>query len=352
MKKLIVLLLGAYLSLSAQSASTFFPSQTGFKWHFKVTPFDSLNTPIDSLSFFSVDSFAAVSNYKGLEANYILSKNGGEEINSLPYFDTSFVSFYSTNALVYFKDLFDGLDSLISFQNPLDPFTGWNVVFRFASIANQTYTVFSKDTVLSLDTLEVPIRFEVKGKRLSDQNITTAVGDFTAKRFVITPKVSYLIIPPWPLPVIPVEIFSVDDSIWIASQNWIVKEIVPSAQIDLSFFQLPAVTIPGYKKEIINEIPVSVFEDKILEREYILHQNFPNPFNPYTKINFYLSNEAKINLSVYNMLGEKVDELVNDNLSSGSHSINWIAENFSSGIYYYKLSAGDFVQIKKMILLK
>ncbi len=86
--------------------------------------------------------------------------------------------------------------------------------------------------------------------------------------------------------------------------------------------------------------------------EFQLSQNYPNPFNPTTVISFTLKNASHVKLDVYNVIGEKVAELINSNLSTGVHSVNFNAADLTSGIYFYKISAGDFVAIKKMMLLK
>jgi len=98
----------------------------------------------------------------------------------------------------------------------------------------------------------------------------------------------------------------------------------------------------------------------IIPREFDLNQNFPNPFNPTTVIEFALPVKSKVELSVYNLLGEKIVTLVNEEKHAGNHQVLFNAINLSSGIYFYKLQAGDpsassgqsFVQTKKMILLK
>jgi len=85
---------------------------------------------------------------------------------------------------------------------------------------------------------------------------------------------------------------------------------------------------------------------------YSLAQNFPNPFNPSTTINFTIPNSEFVTLKVYNILGSEVATLVNENLSAGSYKYNFDAQNLASGVYLYELSAGNFREIKKMNLLK
>ncbi|NNG26500.1 MAG: T9SS type A sorting domain-containing protein, partial [Ignavibacteriaceae bacterium] len=85
---------------------------------------------------------------------------------------------------------------------------------------------------------------------------------------------------------------------------------------------------------------------------YILKQNYPNPFNPTTIISFSISNSEFTQLKVYNVLGNEVQTLINENKQAGNHQIEFSAENLSNGIYFYRLISGNFSETKKMILLK
>ncbi|MCL4511420.1 MAG: T9SS type A sorting domain-containing protein [Bacteroidetes bacterium] len=83
-----------------------------------------------------------------------------------------------------------------------------------------------------------------------------------------------------------------------------------------------------------------------------IEQNYPNPFNPSTQIRFSLSKPSHVKLAVYDMLGREVARLADEEMDAGYHSVTWNARNVSSGVYIYKLSAGSFVQVKRMILMK
>ena len=98
--------------------------------------------------------------------------------------------------------------------------------------------------------------------------------------------------------------------------------------------------------------PTNLEDNEIIPYEFSLGQNYPNPFNPSTRISYSLNNEVQVNLSVYDMLGRKVAELVNERQGSGAYELEFDASSLASGIYLYKLSAGDFVSVKKMTLLK
>jgi len=112
---------------------------------------------------------------------------------------------------------------------------------------------------------------------------------------------------------------------------------------------------PKRMKEIITNLmnPINVEEENVaIPFFHQLDQNYPNPFNPETTINFSISVEGKTSLIVYNLRGEEVIRLVDDEMPAGTHSVTWNASNFASGIYFYRLQVGDFVQTKKMVLLK
>lgn len=88
--------------------------------------------------------------------------------------------------------------------------------------------------------------------------------------------------------------------------------------------------------------------------KFELAQNYPNPFNPSTTINYSVPKQSFVSLKVYNLLGQEVATLVNENKSAGTYKIDFSASpgNFASGLYIYRLTAGDLVQTKKMMLLK
>ncbi|MCG6914598.1 T9SS type A sorting domain-containing protein, partial [bacterium BMS3Abin03] len=93
-------------------------------------------------------------------------------------------------------------------------------------------------------------------------------------------------------------------------------------------------------------------ETSSLPTVYSLSQNYPNPFNPTTTIKFGIPKAGDVSLAVYDILGRKVAELINGNLTAGYHTVNFNATNLASGVYFYRIEAGDFVSVKKLMLLK
>lgn len=93
-------------------------------------------------------------------------------------------------------------------------------------------------------------------------------------------------------------------------------------------------------------------EEGLLPSVFKLEQNYPNPFNARTKIVFALPKSVDVNLSVYNVLGRKVATLVSGKMDAGYHKVIWDSSHVASGVYYYRLNAGDYTEVHKMTLLK
>jgi len=100
---------------------------------------------------------------------------------------------------------------------------------------------------------------------------------------------------------------------------------------------------------IVDEVKL---ETNPVPKDFLLAQNYPNPFNPSTLISYSIPRQAHIRLQVFNLLGQVVGTLVNDDEQPGTHDITWDALNRPSGLYFYRLTAGDFTQTKKAVFLK
>jgi hypothetical protein len=153
-------------------------------------------------------------------------------------------------------------------------------------------------------------------------------------------------------------------------KNWLLLDtsgIRPSGVTDLvatnSTLYAGIFTAPygGFYKRVLSATSIHQIDNKIPQL-FALEQNYPNPFNPSTMISFQLSANSTVSLKVYDVLGKEVTTLVNNELEAGRYSVNFDASNLSngvssnggyaSGVYFYALKAGSFVQTKKMLLLK
>jgi hypothetical protein len=203
--------------------------------------------------------------------------------------------------------------------------------------------------------------------RIDDETISTVLGNFDCKKFLLQWKVSYRLLPP-PFP--PVELIATNDTIWIAPDNWIVQDIIPSNPVDLSLLGIPPFYIPGLETKLTDEIVVSVPDDKTNPVSFILYQNYPNPFNPSTIIKFTIPvtlsgvEGSFVTLKVYDVLGNEVAVLVNEEKPAGSYEVQFNShsdegqnlpagrQGLSSGVYLCTLQAGSYSQTKKLILMK
>jgi hypothetical protein len=114
----------------------------------------------------------------------------------------------------------------------------------------------------------------------------------------------------------------------------------------------PGYSIYGSVMEIATLVNVNEPSPTISPRQYALQQNFPNPFNPSTMISFTLPAEQFVVLRVFDLIGREVTTLVSKSMPAGTHRVNWDAAGLSSGIYFYQISAGSFIETKKVVLLR
>lgn len=357
MKKIIYII---FLVISpeftfGQTASDYFPMQTGYKWNYELTPLDSLNNRVDSLTFYGIDSFLVETTFNGRDAKILLTKTGAlNTINYQPFIDSLFFSFSGSNGYEYFdpnllSGLIGNLDSTLgvnffSFFNSLE---GWYSYYRFANPVNQEYTIFSKDTIIAINSINFPVRFQLIGKRLSDETINTEIGSFTCKKFLLERRLSYTQL----IPII-VKLFGVEETIWLAPSNWKVRSYIPATHINLSLINGPVFTISGLETNIKDQI-TDVDDNYNQPLKFELYQNYPNPFNPSTIIKYSLMNSEFVSLKIFDILGSEVKILVNEIKPAGIHEVVFnAANNLASGIYFYELKISGQVNSRKMALIR
>ncbi len=119
------------------------------------------------------------------------------------------------------------------------------------------------------------------------------------------------------------------------------------------------IVVEGGKLQVVSGAPpVSVeTEDPIIPDEFIVHQNFPNPFNPETEIRFALTRDSHVVINIYNTLGQQIGTLIDTQYAAGFHSMRWDGKDrngrpVSSGVYLCQIQAGAFSQVKKMSLIR
>ena len=138
-------------------------------------------------------------------------------------------------------------------------------------------------------------------------------------------------------------------------RTWRVVVSYPAANVSpIEGDTLTLITSKGFS--IFDTLKVESFilnvgSEQNLLSDYYLSQNYPNPFNSMTQINFSLPKTSKVIINIYNMLGEKVAELLNEEKVAGKYRIEFDASKYSSGVYFYQFNTGDYIKTKKMILL-
>ena len=160
---------------------------------------------------------------------------------------------------------------------------------------------------------------------------------------------------------------SLDDTHWVSILPWVIPpspkntgNVVPRNVTSFQFTPdntgsyVIQHTVHGFSGTLIVDKPIitGVATPQAVPEEYTLFQNYPNPFNPSTIINYALPEKGNVELIVYDVLGNEIVTLVNEEKSAGTYDVEFNATGLPSGIYFYKLQAGNFVETKKMILIK
>jgi hypothetical protein len=141
---------------------------------------------------------------------------------------------------------------------------------------------------------------------------------------------------------------------------------IDSIQIVNTWYHAPSYDFGGNPRPMptgtMPDIGAWEFDDQVvgiepqplteLPQTYALRQNYPNPFNPTTNIGFRIADFGFVTLTIYNVAGEKVATLVSENLSAGSYEYQWDAQGLASGVYFYRIEAGDFTKSRKMLLIR
>lgn len=330
------------ISIVAQQAADYFPANEGFKWVNKITPLDSLQQPVDSLIRYRIDSFTVSKTYSDKLSKVILSKSGyRNDVLTKAYIDTAYISLNGTDSYRYFNSLagiYEGgnFDSLIS-SGLFASMKGWYLFLRFGQAVNQNYTILTKDTNITIQNTSYPVRFEISGKRLNDESLLTEIGRFTCKKFSLKTTLGIKV---FEFLIIPVATFY--DTLWAAPNNWIVKSVIPSTKIDLSYVNLGTVNINGSKTEIIPDLPAQ----KLFSVSGILsYKNSSNTPLPGSLIYLLKNGITKCDSVFTGFNGEFQFNNVENGIYSLSvlPAVKWGGVNSTDGLLIRKYQIGEYL---------
>lgn len=190
-----------------------------------------------------------------------------------------------------------------------------------------------------LDSTNLYQDFQMSGFRLSGNGVPASVS----RQHMATYWLSVQSIDP------------VNDTIWFIRDDW-----GPASSGNMKFVSATGTNyLPLFQGDVytLDISDVTVINNGELPKDYALNQNYPNPFNPETTIEFDVPVAGHVKLEVFNVLGQKVKTLVDKDLTPGTQQTNWDGtadggHHVASGIYFYKMTAGNTVMTKKMMLLK
>ena len=331
---LLILFLLSGSQAIAQNAEDYFPDDTGRKWYFRVTPIDSLGQLMTELSVIKVDSFGVEANLFGRESKGLLTKAAPQNaVPFLPFADTLIYSVDGNTVSQYFDfgayvdTSLIGDPGLVALLNSL---RDWYPIYDFDQPVGNDYELFSKDTTITIDDQNIPLRLEVDATRDNDENISTILGNLDTKKFEVSFKLSFLINLPPPLPPIPVRLLTYPNYFWIAEDHWIVKEYAPESFVDLSNLGFESFFIPGRDQELI-KAPAYIFIEEPLPGDILFNGDTTN-------IAWRSRNTENVKVEVSADSGS-VWSTIYDSYPNTSGSAPWIVAGEVSQEYFVRVTS-------------
>ncbi|KAB2843210.1 MAG: Omp28-related outer membrane protein [Melioribacteraceae bacterium] len=280
---------------------------------------------------------------------------------------------------IYYHMIFPYSDDQLNKDNPADaaarnnfygPFGGTPVGFFDGTTQSGGYSSWGSKIDARL-AVKSPLQINLSGSKAVDGNFTVNAelnvgSNITGNNvihFIVVEDVNYIGrngVNPHKHVMRKMVTPSAGENIELSSNQTISKTVTLNSawntnNLGILVFVQNSSTKEVYQSEFVtyNELGTTgVEENNSIPLSYNLFQNYPNPFNPSTAIEYEIPKEEHVVLKVYNLLGREIAELVNSNKSAGKYKINFNAKNLASGVYYYSIQAGEFIQSRKFILLK
>lgn len=340
MKKVsfILVLLTSFQILKSQTALQYVPTEIGNVWITNFYLLDSTGNPMGQPQVF-IDSSVAYQNFLGKQTLITIRKPLDANIG-----DTNWIA--PSNQSIFIHQRSIEIDTIVTLNLP-----DWFEYYRFNTSLGSFYTIYKFDTTLTVPQLgTLPLRFLLRGARLGLDTLTVPAGFFTAIKFRIEIKIQYLVSLPPPLPPLAIDLVTIPINDWLAQGKYIIKTIQEPFTIDTL-----GISIPGSMRELVEFRSAAFVKEKNpFTKNFSLNQNYPNPFNGKTIISFLLNKPERIVLSIFDCLGRKITDLINQELNAGEYSIEFDAEKYGlkSGVYFYSISSGNNQLARSMVFLK
>jgi hypothetical protein len=222
------------------------------------------------------------------------------------------------------------------------------------------YQVFRYDTTLAVDTagIAIVLRYQVTGQRLVESTVKVPRATYAnCKAFLLTFQLGFVgEIPGLGQQFVP--LVTMQDSVWMAQFDWIVKMVRPPVRIDLSSLAIPGLSkidLPGHESVLESATiltGIAETSDHTAPTKFLLLDAYPNPFNPATVLRFDLPSGGEVALKVFDVMGREVANLLNGFMSQGPHEVRWNPGQRSSGIYVARIQHQGRTMSRTLMLMK
>ena len=334
----------------AQNASEYLTPSVGSTWRYQRFDLDTAQNIVTGSQKIVVDSLIGSGTFNGVNGYVLKSLHSPPRDSTIVGMNADIISFYNGGYPI--EGLSTSVDSLgLGF---IPQALGWYAYFKFASppLNNRVDTLFRRDSTIILDGTEFPLTLIISRIRRPAGVVTVPAGTFvTAVPFEITLNVDTWIFTP--LGKFAVPLLKLTDTLFVAKNNWIVKEIQGSTYFPLTAIDndsVPSFRIPGFVRLLEQQTLTSVERDENEIPAFLLEQNFPNPFNGTTHIPITVRNRANISIEIYDLLGRFVDTVVRTTAEPGTHFFRWDADHHPSGMYLCRTTVNGKTKTHKMIL--
>jgi photosystem II stability/assembly factor-like uncharacterized protein len=343
---------------NATSGGVFKTTDGGLTWTKQITAFPGSGGHPADIHFFDADNGVVIGNPHNANWEIYTTTNGGVQwnlVSSVPAMNGEFTgdSHYSSAGNNIWFGTVGGSANNFAIYRSTNRGTTWQ---RFPQPANITLCVAFKDSLNGLASN--PFENGNKISRTTDggvtwtpiQNVPTAhstsliaYAKGSVGSYVITShrNIGY------PVATIPGSSYSNDDG-----STWNFVNNLPHNRAEFSSWNI------GWSGGVNDSVykwiglPTDVKKNPVTVNNFSLSQNYPNPFNPSTTINFSVPSSEFVTLKIYDVLGNEVATLLNEEKPAGTYQVSFNASGLSSGVYFYTLTSGNFMATKKLILLR